>query len=128
MSGFNIQTVTITVDVDDLRHNLMFGLNTMYDQINLQCLYGSVLNIDGIAGVTRIHEIFFPGEDASLVAKKPEQTISRARSIMIDAWAGMKPSREPPLDKLLEVEKLLYIFRCENWFEYKKGGNINDFF
>ena len=128
MSGFNIQTVTITVDVDDLRHNLMFGLTTMYDQINLQRFFGNVLNIDGIAAVTRIHEIFFPGEDASLVAEKPEQTISRVRSIMIDAWAGMKPNREPPLDKLLEVEKLLYIFRCENWFRYKKGGNNNDFF
>lgn len=127
MSGMNIQTVTITVDVDDLRHNLMFGLNTMYDQINLQRLYGSVLNIDGIAGITRIHEIFFPGEDASLVAKKPELTISRARSIMIDAWAGMNPNREPPLDKLLEVEKLIYIFKGENWFEYKRGGKGFDF-
>lgn len=124
MNKTNFETVTITVNVSELRKTLMVGLGHAADNMLIQGLYGRVLNDEGVVGVIRIHEIFFPGEDVAQAIEMPEKIMSRARSIMIDAWAGYSDEKEPPIEALLEVEKLLFRYRYENWFEQANGGSI----
>ena len=124
MNSTTYKTVTITVNMNDLRKRIMFGLNHAADNMVLQSVYGRGLNNEGIEGVLRIHNIFFPGEDVARAIEKPEYIMDRAKSILIDAWSGLTEEKEPPLEKLLEVEKLLFRYRYENWFEEKYERSI----
>ena len=65
MNSTTYKTVTITVNMNDLRKRIMFGLNHAADNMVLQSVYGRGLNNEGIEGVLRIHNIFFPGEDVA---------------------------------------------------------------
>ena len=123
MSMASFETVTITVNVSELRKTLIFGLGYAADNMLIQGIYGRVLNDEGIVDVIRIHEIFFPGEDVGQAIEMPEKIMSRARNIMIDAWAGCSTENEPPIEELLKVEKLLFRYRYENWFEQANGGS-----
>ena len=126
MSNENLRSVTITVDMSDLRSALMFELNRIGESVSMEITWGGVLSEDGVAGVSRIHQIFFPEEDLEKAMVLPGKIILRARDIMIDAWAGLSTQKEPSAEKLLEVERLLYRYKSEVWFAQKKGVNIFD--
>ena len=126
MNEESTQTVTITVNTTELWNSVCRGLYCMSEEMMIHRLCDRDFTKCGENAVARIQQIFFPGEDKSLVTELPEKIIARASDVLLDAVLDPEHTIVPSWAELLEVQIILCRARYYRWFEHKEE-NYFDF-